>query len=144
LEEGAYTFIVAVNRQGFIVKVTGIGILINIGFNYFLIRQGWGIEGVALATAGTGLIMALFFLIFILIHFFEKFRARLIPGLQLFFPIILTGCFLLLTDHLWPVEGRWKEEAILIGLKVGLLLILLSPFLWQFKKRITRFGELIR
>ncbi len=144
LVEGTYTFIVAVNRQGFIVKVTGIGILINIFINYFLIGQGWGIEGVALATAGTGLIMSLFFLIFILDHFFEKFRARLIQGFQLFLPIILTGCFLLLMDHLWPVHGRLKEEAGFIGLKVGLLLILLSPFLWHFKKRLTRFGELIR
>lgn len=144
LVEGAYTFIVTINRQGFIVKVTGIGILINIIFNYLLIKQGWGIEGVALATAGTGLIMALLFLSFILIHFFKKFRARLIPGLQLFLPIILTGCFLALTDYLWPARGRLKEEAGFIGLKVVLLLILLSPFLWRFKKRLTRFGELIR
>jgi O-antigen/teichoic acid export membrane protein len=144
LVEGAYTFIVAVNRQGFIVKITGIGIVINIVFNYLLIRQGWGIEGVALATAATSLIIALLFLFFILIHFFEKIRARVIPGLQIFLPIILTGFFLVLADYFWPVHGRLKEEAGLIGMKVVLLLVILSPFFWQFKKRIARLGELIR
>ncbi|MFH0787231.1 MAG: oligosaccharide flippase family protein [Pseudomonadota bacterium] len=139
--EGAYTFIVAINRQGLIVKVTALGILLNLILNYCLIRQGWGIEGVAFGTVGTNMIMGVIYLNFTLNHFIKGWWERTIMFCQLFFPVVLVGGLLISMDTLWPVQGVLSAEIGYIALKTICLLIFLTPFFWKLKKSLKRLGD---
>ena len=126
--EGFYTFIVAINRQGLIVKITGLGILFSIALNYFFIQLGWGIEGVALGTVGTNMIMGIIYLLFTVSHFFKGRRERLVWSCHLIFPVIWIGGLLILMDVFWPVQGELAKEFGSLFIKGIVLVIFLSPF----------------
>jgi len=133
--DGTYTFIVAINRQSLIVWVVGIGILVNLMFNFILIKQGWGIEGVALGTIGANILTGGVFLIFTLHHFFKELRNQIKMLIQIFLPAILVGFFLILMDLIWPVGGHWRDEFGFIFLKMGGVILLTGPFIWKLKNQ---------
>jgi O-antigen/teichoic acid export membrane protein len=136
---GTYTFIVAINRQIFIVWIIIVGIVFSVGINYFFIKTGRGIEGVALGTVGVYSLVCGTFLGFTLNHFFKTMRERLITIIELFLPFSLVVLFLVSADYFWPGSGLLKKEIGIIALKGTLLLILTSPFLWRGKNKIQAF-----
>ena len=137
--EGLYTFIVAINRQGLIIKITVLGILFSMVLNYFLIQKGWGIEGVALGIVGTNMIMGVVYLLFTVNHFFRGWRERMTWAMKLFFPVVMAGGLLVFMDILWPVQGELGKEFGTLFLKGIILVIFLAPFL---KKGVTSLKEL--
>jgi Na+-driven multidrug efflux pump len=122
--------------------VTTVGILANLGLNYFFITLGWGIEGVALGTMGINMIMGLIYLFFALNHFFKGLLKKTSALFQLFSPFIIVGVFLLVMDYFWPVQGVLKKEFGFIILKGLLLCSIMSPFLWKLKNKIKTLGVL--
>jgi O-antigen/teichoic acid export membrane protein len=137
--DGTYTFIVAINRQGFIIKVIAIGIAVNLVINYLLVRWGWGIEGVALGTTGVNMFIGLIYLVFTLNHFFKEFRQKIVMTIKLFSPFVLVGILVVFMDYFWPARGVLKQEIGMIVLKGFVLLVLSAPFLWTAKKKIKIF-----
>lgn len=133
--EGTYTFIVAINRQILIVWVIGGGILAGLILIYIFIKQGWGIEGVALGSIGSNVLVGTVFLFFTLNHFFKDLRKKIGALAQVFLPVLLVSASLILLDRLWPVQGHWRAEIGFVLLKIGCLLLLIGPFLWKAKKQ---------
>ncbi|MBI5605156.1 MAG: oligosaccharide flippase family protein, partial [Deltaproteobacteria bacterium] len=141
-QRGTYNFIIAVNRQAFIVKVEGILIGISYLSGYLLIKQGWGIEGVALATMGSNALGGLIFLVFTLSVLFNRPGEWLIYSRRLFSPFLLVVPLLILMDHFWILGGDWRNDLVKVSLKGGGLLLLMSPFLWRLKEKIKNLQHL--
>jgi len=140
--EGFYTFIVAINRQGLIIKITGLGILFSVALNYFFIQMGWGIMGVALGTVGTNMIMGIIYMLFTVSHFSQGRRERIHLSFQLFFPVLWVGGLLIFMDLLWPVQGELTKEFGPLLLKGIILVIFLSPFLRKIVTSFKGMGDL--
>ena len=138
--DGTYTFFVAINRQMLIVWIIGFWTLVSFGLNYLLIKKHWGIEGVAIGVTGVNVMAGYIFLVLTANHFIKGLRKKIELIIQLFLPYILIGLFLVLADYAWPVTGLLKKEWGTVILKVTLLFIFSSPFLWKGKKKITLVG----
>lgn len=142
-QRGTYSFLLAINRQIIIVKVELIGIGVNFFLSYLLVHQGWGIEGVALATMGANALCGLIYLIFSLSFLFSRpsERSLYLRGLFPTFLLVVPG--LILMDYLWDLQGEWKGDLCKIGLKTVCLLVLMAPFLWRLKEKVKLFQKLI-
>jgi O-antigen/teichoic acid export membrane protein len=140
---GTYNFIVTINRQVLIVKVELICIGVSLLVSYLLLHQGWGIEGVALATMGAKALSSLIFLMYSLSLLFSRSRDRSLYLGGLFFPFLLVVPVLILMDYLWGLQGDWKGDLGKTSLKAGCLLVLMAPFLWRLKEKVNVFWKLI-
>jgi len=74
----------------------GIAILINICLNYTLIKLGYGINGVAVATALASFIYSFLILHYTLSMYYQGFFVILFKQIKLYWPIFYTGLLLLI------------------------------------------------
>jgi O-antigen/teichoic acid export membrane protein len=137
--EGAYTFIVAINRQMFIVWVIGFWTVAGFVLNYLLIVHGWGIEGVAAGTAGINLMAGITFLGLTINHFYQEVEEKIRIYFRLFFPFLWVGIPLVLMDRFWPISGSLQRDYGIIVLKGLILLIINIPLILMGKKKIGQF-----
>lgn len=131
-QNGTYAFMIALNRQRLIVWIVSIGTLICLISNYILVHRGWGIEGVALGTMGSNILIGLVFLLYTLHSFSQGFKKKIILLGKLFSSFFLTVIYLMMLDYGWPIHKGTELSIVL--LKSFILIMLLSPFLWKIKK----------
>ena len=120
-----------------IIKVTSIGILLNIFFSYFFIRLGWGIEGVALGTVGSRMIMGFIYLSFTLNHFFHSFKDKFFTVMDLLLPFIVIATTIIFIEMLIPGYGILKKEIHIIIIKLLGVLIAWLPFFFKLKGKVS-------
>lgn len=92
----------------------GIGMLANILLNYTLIKMGYGIRGVALATGISYITYSFLVLHFTLSQFYQEFFKILINQLKCYWPILYVGlCLLIMTSinsfHVDAIRGLEKD-----------------------------------
>ena len=139
---GTYNFLIAINRQTLIVRVVLVCIVVSFLASYLFVKQGWGIEGVALSTMGSNALAGIIYLFFSLSFLFEQSRPKMFYFGRLLFPFLLVVPLLIWMDQFWIIRGEWRGDLVKIILKGGCLLLLMSPFLWQLKKKAKIFREL--
>ena len=142
-QNGTYNLFVAINRQDLIVKVVVICIVVSFLASYLFVKQGWGIEGVALATMGSNALAGIIYLFFSLLLLFNQSGQRIFYLIRLFFPFLLVVPLLMLMDHFWIIRGEWRKDLVKITLKGGCLLLFMSPFLWRLKEKVKTFRTLV-
>jgi len=138
LDEGTYSFIIAINRQPLIVKATIFGILLNIAFNYWFIKLGWQIKGIALGTMLSRTVVGFVYLFFVANNFFLSLKEILFKSFQLISPFCFIGGGLIFLEYLFPAHGVLTNEYIFVILKLLFLILFSVPFLRSSKKIIKR------
>lgn len=92
LSNQAVTLIVALKKQTKLIPVTIVGIFMNLILNYMVIRQGYGIAGVAATTSFTALIMFILTYIYAMKHCDDA-SSITIQLIKIAFPALYASVF---------------------------------------------------
>lgn len=121
-----------------IVKATIFGILLNIVFNYWFIKAGWQILGVALGTMLSRTAVGFVYLFFAVNKFFPSLKEKFLRSLELVLPFLLIGGGLIFLEYLFPAHGALTDEYVFVILKLLFLFCFSVFFLLRSKSIIKK------
>lgn len=130
-------FVVSLNKQAVLIPMTAIAVLLGIGLNYFFIKMGYGIAGVALGVSIT------YFLYFAATYFYvlshcEKFFGICRSFLAISAPFAYSLAIILILESFVKIDSTINRAII----QALIFCLAYSPMLWYINKKmglITRF-----
>ena len=127
-------FLITINKERKILSVQAVSILLAIILNYFFIIRGYGINGVAIATA----ISYFFYNICIFLnsfnHYIKGFAGYLKFFLRIYVPIFYVIALLVISDN-FQIIGILSKDILLTFIKFVVFIILCIPLIWIANKR---------
>jgi len=131
------SFFVALNKQHKLIPIFIFSILLSIILNIIFVKMGYGINGVAVATALTYFIHSTIILVYTIKHFIKGVMSYLNLFCEVYLPFIfnilvvfiLYGLF---NYNIFIIDDILQLTIILVG--IGLLNI---PFLFMLNKRVN-------
>lgn len=130
-------FFIGLNKHHIILFIYLALIAVNLGLNFFFIKQGMGILGVAIATVSSCFLLSNALLYYAVMHhklsIYEKIKTYLIINVPIFYIIGL----LLFFDKVWFSKGMFNLSAVVVELI--LFLLFSTPLLYQlnFKTQVV-------
>lgn len=117
-------FLIALNKQKIVILITSLTIFLNIIFNYYFIKNGLGINGVALGTSISSFFTFLISLVYAMKHFatkieIVKFILKIFFPLVYIFGVIISCSYFIRTSH--PVVKMAISLVVLVIFSVPLL-----------------------
>lgn len=130
VNEMSFTLLFTIDKQKRLLPAYVLLILFSIGLNYFFIRQGFGIRGVAVATSIT------YFLFFLAV--FTYAYSHLQSWLELLRTLaFITAIFIYFSLIAWAINRYPLEWPIVWAsiVKCGVFTLLMLPLVWHIEKR---------
>lgn len=130
----ASNFLITINKERKIILFQAISIILAIILNYIFIINGYGINGVAIATA----ISYLFYTLGIIIYSFNNYIHGFIDYLKFFtktyIPFIYITIILALSNFI-PITGNLPRDILLTILKLAIFMVFSIPLIWLANKK---------
>jgi Na+-driven multidrug efflux pump len=128
------SFLITLNKERKILLMQAVSIILAVILNYLFIIKGYGITGIAIATA----VSYFFYSLFILISSFKHYTNGFFNYVKLFFKLyipIFYVAFLLLAFNFFPLTGFFIKDFLYVLVKSFLFLIFNIPLIWIVNKR---------
>ena len=129
VNEMSTTILFTVNKQKYLIPLFAAMTVVAIALNFFFIRMGYGLEGVAVATS------VAYFCYFLALFFYGF--GQLLDRREL---IAMTGktlfVFFYFAGALFAVDKGIRTSHFIAGtaVKTVLYLLILSPLLWKYER----------
>ncbi len=127
-------FLVTINKERKLLLVQPISIVVAIILNYVFIINGYGIKGVAIATA----ITYFFYSTCILVYSFRYYIHKVVPLIKFFtktyIPFLYTILILALSN-LIPITGNLSRDILLTVIKLVIFIVFSLPLVWLANKK---------
>ncbi len=133
----AFHFMIALKKQIRTIPIIIGAIILNIIGNYLLIKIGWGINGVALATSLVSMLIFLILQTYAMKHF-AKPKEILSFILKIFLPFVYSLVFLLLIDRFFTLSNIYISTL----LKCAVYILATLPLLFHIEQQ-TRIINII-
>lgn len=133
----AFHFLVALKKQTKVVPLVIVAILLNIAGNYWLIKKGYGIYGVAWATSVVTFLSFVAIQGYAMIHFAKAQEIILFVG-KIVLPLVYTVAVVLLLQKYVVVRNVYVEA----GVKSALLMVFSFPLFYYINRK-TRIISMI-
>jgi len=134
LTEPSNNLLVALNREKTILSLQAVSIILAVVLNYIFIVNGYGITGIAIATA----ISYFFYNINLLIQSFGHYIKGILNYLRFFMkiyaPIVYVVIILLFLD-MFPATGILMKDVFFTIVKIILFGVLGIPLVWIANKK---------
>jgi len=131
----ASNFLITINKERKIILFQAISVILAIILNYIFIINGYGINGVAIATAISYLFYTLGIMIYSFNHYINnKFIDYAKFFAEIYIPFIYTILILALSN-LMPITGNLLRDILLTVLKLAVFLVLSIPLIWLANKK---------
>ena len=130
----AGNFLVTLNKEKKIVSTQVISIMLAIILNYFFIINGYGINGIAIATA----ITYFFYSTCILVYSFRHYINRIIDIIKFFadtYAPFLYIILILALSNIVPITGNLSRDILLTILKLVVFAVFSIPLVWLANKK---------
>ena len=130
----AITFLITLSKERKMLSLQAISIIIAIILNYLFIINGYGIKGVAIATA----ITYFFYSTCILIYSFGHYIHRITEFIKLFsktYAPFLYITLILALSNLIPITGNLSRDISLTLLKLVIFMVFSLPLVWLANKK---------
>jgi len=131
----ASSFLITINKERKIILFQAISVILAIILNYIFIINGYGINGVAIATA----ISYLFYTLGIMIYSFNHYINNKFIGYAKFFaetytPFLYLIVILALSNFI-PITGNLLRDILLTVFKLAIFMVLSIPLIWLVNKK---------
>ncbi len=130
----AVIFLITVNKERKMLLIQAISITIAITLNYLFIINGYGINGVAIATA----ISYFFYGTCILVYSFRYYIDTVTQFIKFFTKIYAPFLYIIVIlalSSLVPITGNLSRDILLTILKLAVFLVLSIPLVWLANKK---------
>ena len=127
-------FLITLNKEKKMLSLQAISVIIAIILNYFFIINGYGINGVAIATA----ISYFFYSTCILIYSFRHYIPRITQLIKFFAKIYLPFLYIILIlalSNFIPITGNLLRDILLTFLKLIVFMVFSLPLIWLVNKK---------
>jgi len=127
-------FLITINEERKILSLQAISVIVAIILNYFFIINGYGINGVAIATA----ISYFFYSTCILIYSFRHYIPRITQLIKFFVKIYLPFLYIILIlilSNFIPITGNLLRDIFLTALKLVIFMVFSLPLIWIVNKK---------
>ncbi len=127
-------FLITINKERHILFLQGISIVIAVILNYIFIKGGYGIMGVAIATAITYFIYSTSLFFYSFKHYINRISKLIKFFIKIYLPFLYIILILVLFDT-FPITGNLFKDIIFTSVKLLILLILSIPLLFLANKK---------
>jgi len=130
----ANSFLITINKERKILLIQAISIIIAIILNYIFIMKGYGINGVAIATA----ISYFFYSTCVLVYSFRHYINRVTQLIKFFAKTYIPYLYIILIlalSNLIPITGDLSRDILLTVLKLVILIVFSLPLVWLVNKK---------
>lgn len=123
-------YMIAINRQRLIMAAQVIMSVLCLAGDYWVLKNGWGMIGVAVVTAVGYSILGLSYIFMAVIHAEGQKGKTFIFMAGVFFPFTVMTMVLIVMEWLIPKGGTLGSEAVFSFVRMILLMIALAPSFW--------------
>ena len=130
----AGNFLVTLNKEKKMISTQVISIMLAIILNYIFIINGYGIKGVAIATA----ISYFFYSTCILVYSFRHYITRITQLIKFFIKTYIPYLYIILLlalSNLIPITGNLLRDILLTVLKLTVFIVFSLPLVWLANKK---------
>jgi len=127
-------FLITINKEKKIILFQAISVILAIILNYIFIIKGYGIKGVAVATAISYLFYAMGIMIYSFNHYIHGFIDYLKFFTKIGIPFLYTIVILALSN-LIPISGNLSRDILLTLLKLVIFIVFSLPLVWIVNKK---------
>jgi len=130
----ANNFLITLNKERKILLIQAISIMLAITLNYFFIIKGYGINGVAIATAISYFFYSTCIIFYSFKHYFHKITKIIKFFVRTYIPYLYIILFLALSN-LVPITGNLLRDILLTTIKLAIFAVFSIPLIWIANKK---------
>jgi len=130
----ASNFLITINKERKILLVQAISVIVAIILNYFFIINGYGINGVAIATA----ISYFFYSTCVLVYSFRYYIYRITELIKFFVKVYIPYLYIILflaLSNIIPITGGLSRDMLLTAIKLVIFAVFSIPLVWIINKK---------
>ena len=134
-----HNFIIAINKQIFLIPLTAIAVLTGIGMNYSMIKMGYGITGVAFGTSVAYFIYFIMLFVYVSIHC-ERWSNIFGYLFRICIPFLYALIVVFLLENLVRIEPLVVKNIT----QAVIFYLAYVPMLWHINKRTMVISDLFK
>ena len=130
----ANNFLITLNKERKILLIQLVSVMLAIILNYFFIINGYGINGVAIATA----ISYFFYSTWILVYSFRHYITKITDIMKFLVRIYVPYLYIILLlalSNLIPITGNLLRDILFTVTKLIIFLVFSIPLIWLANKK---------
>lgn len=125
-----HNFVIAINKQMLLIPITAAALLSGIGINYVMIRNGYGITGVASGTSAAYFLYFTIMFFYVLLHC-EKFLDTCRHFLKICAPFVYSLIVILVLERLLKINSVINNGIA----QILIFYLAYIPMLWYINKK---------
>ncbi|MCK5451634.1 MAG: oligosaccharide flippase family protein [Candidatus Omnitrophica bacterium] len=135
----AQNFAISINKQTVLIPMTIAAVVLGLGLNYFMIKSGYGINGVALGTSVAYMVYFVILFYYVLKHC-EK-RSNILKFIMgIFLPFVYAFAIILLLERCFHIKNIFLGAIV----KASIFIVVYSPMVIYLNKKTGIITKLIK